>query len=306
MLTNKTLIVIVAPTAIGKTAISIDVAKHFETEILSSDSRQFYKEMKIGTAVPNETELSTVQHHFIQHLSIHDFYSVGNFEKDGINFIENFFQSKDILVMVGGSGLYEKAVTQGLDEFPEVDAQIRINLNDELKQFGLEQLQKELKEKDLEYFMNTDIENPHRLIRALEIIRGTGQTFSSFLTQSRKKRKFNIIKIGLELERIEIYNRINLRVDEMMKLGLLDEVKNLFEFRNVNALKTVGYSELFKVIEEEWDLRFAIDQIKKNTRRFAKRQMTWYRKDTEINWFRPSEKEEIIQFIEEKIPLSSD
>lgn len=306
MLTNKTLIVIVGPTAIGKTAISIDVAKHFETEILSSDSRQFYKEMKIGTAVPNETELSTVQHHFIQHLSIHDFYSVGNFEKDAINFIENFFQSKDILVMVGGSGLYEKAVTQGLDEFPEVDAQIRINLNDELKQFGLEQLQKELKEKDLEYFMNTDIENPHRLIRALEIIRGTGQTFSSFLTQSRKKRKFNIIKIGLELERIEIYNRINLRVDEMMKLGLLDEVKNLFEFRNVNALKTVGYSELFKVIEEEWDLRFAIDEIKKNTRRFAKRQMTWYRKDTEINWFRPSEKEEIIQFIEEKIPLSSD
>lgn len=301
MADKKYLIVIVGPTAIGKTSVGIDVAKHLKTEILSSDSRQFYKEMRIGTAVPSKEELSAVRHHFIQHLSIHQDYSVGDFERDAIRFIDEYFASNDTLVMVGGSGLYEKAVTQGLDEFPEVDKQIRVQLNRELEEKGLAYLQEELQQKDPEYFQEVDRENPHRVIRALEIIRGTGQTFSSFRSQNNKVRNFEMIKIGLHLDRQEIYDRINRRVDIMLEDGLLDEVKSLIKYRNLNALNTVGYSELFKALDKEWDLDFAVSEIKKNTRRFAKRQLTWYRKDETLTWFKPTEKEEIINFITSKI-----
>lgn len=306
MSNKKHLIVIVGPTAIGKTSMAIEVAKYFNTEILSSDSRQFYKEMNIGTAVPSKEELSAVKHHFIQHLSVHQAYSVGEFERDAIAFINEFFKTHDALVMVGGSGLYEKAVTQGLDEFPEVDPGIRKQLNDELDLTGLTELQEELKVADPSYYQEIDIENPHRIIRALEIIRGTGKPFSSFLSKNTKKRDFETIKIGLTLERSKIYDRINRRVDIMMEDGLLDEVKDLYDLKGLNALNTVGYSELFNYLDEVWDLDFAVAEIKKNTRRFAKRQLTWYRKDEHLTWFNPKEKKEVIEFIENQINSSTD
>ena len=306
MSNKKHLIVIVGPTAIGKTSMAIEVAKYFNTEILSSDSRQFYKEMNIGTAVPSKEELSAVKHHFIQHLSVHQAYSVGEFERDAISFINEFFKTHDTLVMVGGSGLYEKAVTQGLDEFPEVDPGIRKQLNDKLDLMGLTELQEELKEADPAYYQEIDIENPHRIIRALEIIRGTGKPFSSFLSKNTKKRDFETIKIGLTLERSKIYDRINRRVDIMMEDGLLDEVKDLYDLKGLNALNTVGYSELFNYLDEVWELDFAVAEIKKNTRRFAKRQLTWYRKDEHLTWFNPKEKKEVIEFIENQINSSTD
>ena len=298
---KKVLIVIVGPTAIGKTSLAIEVAKYFNTEIISSDSRQFYKEMQIGTAVPSQEELTVIRHHFVQHKSIHETYTVGDFEREAVAFIDEFFKTKDILVMVGGSGLYEKAVTQGLDEFPEVDEGIRRQLNDELAKFGLHSLQEELKITDPRYYEEIDLENPHRVIRALEIVRGTGKPFSSFLAQKKNQRKFNVIKIGLELPREQIYDRINRRVDFMMQNNLLKEVESLYHYKDLNALNTVGYKELFKVLDDAWDLPFAISEIKKNTRRFAKRQLTWYRKDPDLKWFAPTEKQKIIDFINEEV-----
>ncbi|MGV0964529.1 tRNA (adenosine(37)-N6)-dimethylallyltransferase MiaA [Empedobacter falsenii] len=298
---NKTLISIVGPTAIGKTNLAIEVAKHFQSEIISCDSRQFFKEMKIGTAVPSEEELAEVKHHFIQNISIHEKYSVGDFERDGLTFLDNYFETNDICVMVGGSGLYEKAITVGFDEFPEVDPKIREDLNNELAEFGIEKLQKELQEVDPKYFKEVDVFNKQRVTRALEIFRASGLPFSHFRNQDLNKRPFNIIKIGLELPREEMYDRINRRVDMMMNEGLLNEAKNLFPLKDLNALQTVGYRELFDFFEEKITLDFAIEEIKKNTRRFAKRQMTWFKKDETVNWFSPFEQENIINFISNKI-----
>lgn len=293
----KSLIIITGPTAIGKTGLAVYIAKKLNTEIISFDSRQFYKEMKIGTAVPTEKELAEVPHHFIQNLSIHDNYSVGDFERDALKKIENLFQKYDKLVMVGGSGLYEKAVTEGLDAFPEVDDSFREQLNSELKEFGIQKLQEELKISDPEYFYTADIQNPHRIIRALEICRGTGKAYSEFRKKEAKPRNFHVIKIGLELPRQEIYDRINQRVDSMMRSGLLEEIKSLHKFKNLNSLQTVGYKELFDFLDEKISLDFAIEEIKKNTRRYAKRQLTWYRKDDKIRWFSPEQKKEILQYI---------
>ena len=298
---TKTLISIVGPTAIGKTNLAIEVAKHFQSEIISCDSRQFFKEMKIGTAVPSEEELAEVKHHFIQNISIHEKYSVGDFERDGLAFLDNYFETNDICVMVGGSGLYEKAITVGFDEFPEVDPKIREDLNNELAEFGIEKLQEELQEVDPKYFEEVDIFNKQRVTRALEIFRASGLPFSHFRNQDLNKRPFNIIKIGLELPREEMYDRINLRVDMMMNEGLLNEAKNLFPLKDLNALQTVGYRELFDFFEEKITLDFAIEEIKKNTRRFAKRQMTWFKKDETVNWFSPFDQENIINFISNKI-----
>lgn len=295
---TKTLIIIIGPTAIGKTALAIEVAKHFSTEILSSDSRQFYKEMNIGTAVPSPDELAAVPHHFIQHLSIQQAYSVGDFERDAIHFISEFFKQKNELVMVGGSGLYEKAVTEGLDHFPEVPNGIREALAQELETFGIEKLQEELQQKDAEYFEKADIQNPHRVIRALEIIRGTGKKFSSFQQNESKQRDFHVIKIGIKTDREIIYNRINQRVDIMVKNGLIEEAKSLYKFKDLNALQTVGYRELFQCFAGEITQEFAIEEIKKNTRRFAKRQLTWYRKDKDVHWFQPNATKEVITFVE--------
>ena len=298
---TKTLISIVGPTAIGKTNLAIEVAKHFQSEIISCDSRQFFKEMKIGTAVPSEEELAEVKHHFIQNISIHEKYSVGDFERDGLAFLDNYFETNDICVMVGGSGLYEKAITVGFDEFPDVDPKIREDLNNELAEFGIEKLQKELEEVDPKYFEEVDIFNKQRVTRALEIYRASGLPFSHFRNQDLNKRPFNIIKIGLELPREEMYDRINHRVDIMMNEGLLNEAKNLFSLKDLNALQTVGYRELFDFFEEKITLDFAIEEIKKNTRRFAKRQMTWFKKDETVNWFSPFDQENIINFISNKI-----
>lgn len=298
---SKNLVVIVGPTAIGKTATAIAVAKYFNTEIISSDSRQFYKEMSIGTAVPSQEELSQVQHHFIQHLSVHQNYSVGDFERDAIKFISKYFEKNNMLIMAGGSGLYEKAVTQGLDDFPNIPSNVRVQLNWDLNNKGLVFLQNELKIKDLAYFEKADIQNPHRVIRALEVIRHTGKTYSSFLTQNHSKRDFNVIKIGLILSREEIYDRINRRVEIMIENGLLKEAKNLYKFKKLNALNTVGYKELFSYFDGEISLDFAVEEIKKNTRRFAKRQLTWYRKDSEIKWFSPNEYAEILSYINSQL-----
>ena len=282
---NTYLISIVGPTAIGKTALSIALAKYFNTEIVSADSRQFFKEMQIGTAAPTQEELHTVPHHFIHHKSMKDHYSVGAFEKDVIATLDALFQKYNVVIMVGGSGLYVDAVTKGLDDFPDVDVSIRENLNKTLEQQGLEELQKQLKKLDIKSYNIIAIDNPHRVIRALEICIGTGKPYSTFLNKPKVKRNFKTITIGLTAERATIYSRINQRVDLMIEDGLLKEVKGLLPHKNLNALNTVGYKELFNYLEGKWTLDFAVSEIKKNTRRFAKRQLTWFRKDETIHWF---------------------
>ncbi|MDY2587650.1 tRNA (adenosine(37)-N6)-dimethylallyltransferase MiaA [Winogradskyella aquimaris] len=282
---TKVLISIVGPTAIGKTALSIKLALHFKTEIISADSRQFYKEMSIGTAVPSKEELQAAKHHFIQHISIKDSYSVGDFERDAISRIKAIHKTNDIAIMVGGSGLYVKAVTKGLDDFPEINENIRLELNKELDDNGLERLQERLRHLDPKTYKAIALDNPQRVLRALEVCIGTGQPYSSFLTNPDKSRPFKTITIGLNAERALIYERINQRVDIMVKNGLIDEVEALLKYKDLNALNTVGYKELFKYFEKEWTLDFAISEIKKNTRRFAKRQLTWFRKNESIKWF---------------------
>jgi len=281
----KTLICIVGPTAIGKTTLAIDIAKQISTEIISSDSRQFYKEMTIGTAKPSLEEMKEIPHHFIDNLSIHDNYSVGNFERDALLKIDELFDKKNEIIMVGGSGLYEKAVTEGLDNFPEVDSQIRVDLKSILENEGVESLQNLLKEKDPKYYSEVDIFNTQRIIRALEICIGTGKTFSSFRQNKISERNFSILKIGLIADREIMYSRINQRVEIMFENGFLNEAEKLFPYKNLNALNTVGYKELFAYFEGKYSLEFAKEEIKKNTRRFAKRQLTWYNKDTSIHWF---------------------
>lgn len=282
---NKYLISIVGPTAIGKTALSIKLAQCFNTEIISADSRQFFKEMQIGTAAPTPTELAAANHHFIHHKSIKDNYNVGAFEKDAIETLDSLFKKHNVVIMVGGSGLYVDAVTKGLDNFPKVDASIRDSLNKQLETKGLIHLQEQLKELDIDSYNSIAIDNPHRIIRALEICIGSGKPYSSFLNKEKSKRKFNTISIGLTADRALIYNRINRRVDIMMEEGLLNEVTQLKEYHHLNALNTVGYKEIFNYLDGKWTLDFAISEIKKNSRRFAKRQLTWFKKNKDTHWF---------------------
>lgn len=282
---NKTLIAVVGPTAIGKTNLGIQLAQHYQTDIISADSRQFFKEMTIGTAVPSKKELASATHHFIQHISIHDTYTVGTFEKEALDVLNQLFAKKDIVIMVGGSGLYVDAVTKGFDTFPKVDTKIREELNAQLEHNGIEKLQQELKEKDPEYYETVDLNNPHRLIRALEICRGTLQPYSSFVGKNKPKRPFNVVYVGLQADREVVYDRINRRVDIMVKEGLLEETEALYPYKDLNALQTVGYKEIFAHYDGNFTLEDAISEIKKNTRRFAKRQGTWFRKNQEILWF---------------------
>ena len=283
--TQNFLITIVGPTAIGKTALSILIAKHFNSAILSSDSRQFFKEMRIGTAVPEEDELAAVAHHFIQNKSIFEDYNVGQFEREALKKLNELFVENSVQVMVGGSGLYVDAVVKGLDEFPKVDASIRKNLNIALVEKGLEPLQNQLKELDLITYKEIAIDNPQRVIRALEICIGSGLPYSDFKNKPKAPRNFKTIKIGLNADRTFIYDRINKRVENMMEKGLLEEAKNLQDHKHLNALKTVGYRELFSFLDGDFTQEFAISEIKKNTRRFAKRQITWFKRDPEIVWF---------------------
>jgi len=298
---EKYLIVIAGPTAIGKTDLSLSIAKKYATDILSCDSRQFYKEMNIGTAVPSIDELAQVKHHFIQNLSIEQNYSVGKFELDALKKIEVLHQTKDVIIMVGGSGLYIDAVCRGLDDFPDVPEELRDELNLRFKNEGIEPLKAQLIELDPEYHKEVDRANPHRIIRALEICISTGKSYSSFRKQQKKKRKFKTIKLILSRDRDILYTRINQRVDMMMAEGLLEEAKNVYEYRANNALQTVGYKELFAYFDGEWDLETAVSEIKKNTRRYAKRQMTWFRRDPETVFFNPSDESEIMNYLDENI-----
>ena len=286
MSTNQnTLITIVGPTAIGKTALSIQLAKTFSASIISCDSRQFFKEMTIGTAVPEPKELAAAKHYFIQNKSVFDSYNVGEFERDALEKLEALFKENPIQIMVGGSGLYVDAVLNGLDYFPEVNPKIREALLFKLEKEGIEVLQKQLKELDLESYKLIAIDNPHRIMRALEICIGSGIPYSTFKNKPKKQRNFNNIKIGLNTDREIIYNRINQRVDAMIDNGLIEEAKTLYAHKELNALQTVGYRELFSFFDGNFTKEFAISEIKKNSRRFAKRQLTWFKRDKNTLWF---------------------
>lgn len=298
---SKHLIAIVGPTAIGKTSLSIVLAKHFNTAIISCDSRQVFKEMTIGTAVPSPEELAAAKHYFIQSKSIFDAYNVGQFERRALETLNTLFATKDVVIMVGGSGLYADAVIKGLDYFPEVDPNIRVQLKKELEKDGLYALQLKLKQLDKESFETIEIENPQRLCRALEICIGTGKPYSSFKNKKKPKRPFKTILIGLEASRDTLYQRINERVDIMLAGGLLDEAQKLYPHKNLNALQTVGYKEIFNFLDDKYTLETAKDEIKKNTRRFAKRQITWFKKNESINWFDFRKIETIIPFLDAKL-----
>mgnify|MGYP000421605539 CR=1 FL=1 len=298
------LITIVGPTAIGKTALSILLANHFKSDIISCDSRQFYKEMTIGTAVPDANELAAAKHHFIQNRSIFEDYNVGQFEKDALQKLDDLFLENQIQIMVGGSGLYVDAVLKGLDYFPKVNPEIRVNLNEQLAKKGLENLQAQLKELDIATYNTIAIDNPQRVIRALEICIGTTTPYSTFKNKPKSPRNFKSIKIGLMADREIIYDRINKRVDIMLENGLLNEAKQLHQHKHLNALQTVGYRELFSYFDDLFTKEFAISEIKKNTRRFAKRQITWFKKDLDTIWFdNQTDSSLIIQEISEKINL---
>ncbi|MGB5647595.1 tRNA (adenosine(37)-N6)-dimethylallyltransferase MiaA [Muriicola sp.] len=280
----KTLLVVAGATGIGKTALAIKLALHYETEILSADSRQFFAEMNIGTAVPAPEELQMVPHHFIQHKNIQEPYSVGDFERDALALLEQLFKVHDLVIMVGGSGLYIDAVLYGMDSFPKIDPSVREALNKDLELQGLGSLQEELTNADPDYAQKVDIQNPQRVLRALEVWRASGKPYSSYLGRKKNARSFNAVIVGIDAERAVIYKRINERVDKMMEAGLLTEVESLKEYKDLNALQTVGYKELFKHVEGHCTLEQAVEEIKKNSRRFAKRQGTWFRKNKSIVW----------------------
>jgi tRNA dimethylallyltransferase len=280
----KNLISVVGPTGIGKTRLAIDLAQYFNTEIISCDSRQFFKEMKIGTASPSEEELAEAPHHFIGNLSVEEYYSIGQYEEDALQKLTELFKDHDTVILVGGSMMYEKAVIEGLNDLPEADNENQEKLQVIMDQEGIEKLQAILKELDPEYFEVVDIHNHRRLLRAIDVIWQTGKKYSEHIAVSQDSRDFNVIRIGIEAPREELYDRINRRVDIMMEKGLLDEVKGLEKFKGLTALNTVGYAELFKYFDGEWDLDFAVSEIKKNSRRYAKRQLTWYRKADDIHY----------------------
>jgi tRNA dimethylallyltransferase len=282
---TKQLVTVIGPTAIGKTSVSIDLARHFDCPVISNDSRQFYKEMTIGTAVPSPDELASATHFFIQDRSIHQALNVGAYEKEALNLLTELFQTRDRVVMVGGSGLYLRAILVGLDHFPEIEPEYRKALNQQLESEGIAALQEELRRLDPISYDNLDLNNPHRVIRALEVCRSTGEPFSSFKNQPKVTRNFQAVKIGLRAPRALLYDRINKRVDQMMAQGLLEEVRSLYPYRESAALQTVGYQELFRYFEGKCSLDEAVDEIKKNTRRYAKRQITWNNKETDITWF---------------------
>ena len=284
---TKKVIFIVGPTAIGKTHLSIALAKELNADIISCDSRQFYKELKIGSAPPSKKNLAEVKHHFIHNLSITEDYNAGKFEIDAIKLIKKLHQTNNTIIAVGGSGLYINAICKGFDKIPKISKQIRERVTVEYRNKGLAWLQKEIKKFDPEFYSNYDTNNPQRLLRALEVFQETGKKISSFKSNKTKERSFKIIKIGLNIERSILYKRIDDRVDIMMKEGLLKEVDSLLNFQQNNALQTVGYREIFGFLNGKNTLERAVEDIKKNTRRFAKRQLTWFRKDKEIKWFEP-------------------
>jgi tRNA dimethylallyltransferase len=298
---SNSLIVLIGPTAIGKTKTAITLARHFNTQIISADSRQFYKELKIGTASPDPVELAAAKHHFIGHLSINDYYNVSRYERDVLSLLPEIFKQKKMAIMTGGSGLYIDAVCKGIDELPDPDKELRLKIKNWHTENGLEFLQNKLKELDPEYYAIVDKANPNRLKRALEVCIATGSTYTYLRKNQSKSRDFNIIKIGLNRPREELFKNIGARVDKMIEDGLVNEVKSLSGFRHHNALNTVGYKEIFEYLDDKITLERAIENIKTNTRRYAKRQLTWFKRDKEIQWFSPEEIEEINGFVESRL-----
>lgn len=301
----KYLITIVGPTAIGKTALSIALAQHFNCEIISCDSRQFFKEMTIGTAVPNQEELNSAKHHFIQNKSIFENYTVGDYEKETLLKLVELFQKNNFVILIGGSGLYVDAILKGFDEFPEINPEVRSEVNSNYQKLGINYLQEQLQNLDPDYFQKITLENPQtlqnpqRMMRFVEVCIGTQKPYSSFLNQKKNNRNFTPVLIGLEADRKVIYDRINQRVDIMMNEGLLEEAKTLYPNKALNALQTVGYRELFSYFDGEFSLPFAIEEIKKNTRRFSKRQLTWFKRNENTKWFDyATDRKEIINYIE--------
>ena len=297
MSSAKTLIVITGPTAVGKTALCLDIAQHFGIPIINADSRQIYKELKIGTASPTDEQLAKVKHYFVGSLSLNDYYSASLFEQQTMEILEREFAKSDFALMAGGSMMYIDAVCDGIDDIPTVDDKTRETLKARLAAEGLEPLVEELKKLDPEYYEIVDKQNPRRVVHGLEICLMTGKTYTSFRKREKKQRPFNIVKIGLNREREELYNRINQRVDQMMAEGLLEEAKSLYPMRHMNALNTVGYKEMFAYLDGTWTLEEAVERIKGNTRRYARKQLTWYKKDEQIRWFHPNEKDKIISYI---------
>ena len=298
---SKTLIIIAGPTAAGKTTLAIRLARHYNTEIISADSRQFYREMSIGTAKPTSEELTAAKHHFIDSHSITDTFSAGDFEKEVIRLLEKLFKVHDQVILAGGSGLFINAICRGFDELPVATEEIRSKLNQHLIEKGIEYLQERLKNVDPVYFAEVDINNPQRLIRALEVYESTGKPFSAYRTKTAKKRDFNIIKIALNPSRPKLYEQINLRADQMIENGLVEEVKSLYEYKHLNALNTVGYSEIFDYLDGNCSLPEAIEKIRQNTRRFAKRQITWFKKAEDMKWFDPGDTDSIINYLDDAI-----
>ena len=301
---KKSLVVLVGPTAVGKTEVAIKVAKQFDTEIVSADSRQFFKEMNLGTAKPTVDELEAVPHHLVNHLSIHEPYTVKDFEEDALEIIADIHSRRALAVLSGGSGLYVQALCKGLDEMPQVPVAIREALMNDLEKEGLASLLQQLKKMDPTYYAIIDKSNPQRIVRALEVCIFTKEPYSSFRTRKSVERPFKVIMVGLQREREELYARIDNRMDGMIKRGLFGEAEMLYKFRHLNALQTVGYSEIFKYLEGAYDYEEAVRLLKRNSRRYAKRQMTWFNRDEETRWFHPCQEEELIAYIAERMEPS--
>lgn len=299
---KKTLIVLAGPTAVGKTHLSIQLAKRFETEIISADSRQFYREMELGTAKPSDREMQAVPHHFINSHSIKEDYNVGQYERDTLKLLEVLFEKKDVVLLVGGSGLYIKAICQGIADMPQIPMEIREKWNQQFLEKGIGFLQAKLQEIDPDYYQIVDQQNPQRLIRALELYEVSGKNMTHFRAQSNAvARPFDVIKVGLERPREELYQRIDLRMDQMIAAGLFVEAESLYPFRHLNALQTVGYSEIFAYLDGEYDRNEAVRLLKRNSRRYAKRQMTWFKKDPDFVWFSAQNGNEILSYLESRL-----
>lgn len=298
---KKTLVILLGPTGVGKTELCLSLAEELNTEIVSCDSRQFFRELKIGTAAPTEAQMQRVKHHLVGNLSIFDYYSCGRFEIDALKKLDELFQSKEVVLMTGGSMLYIDAICKGIDDIPNVDQELRDSLHERYANEGIDNILAELKLLDPEYYDMVDKKNHKRIIHALEICLTSGKTFSSFRKETAKERPFDIIKIGLNLPREELYERINKRVDIMFEEGLMEEAKTYYPHRNLNSLNTVGYKELFEYFDGNLDLDFAKNMIKQNSRRYAKKQLTWFNRDKDINWFRPDQQEEILSFLKSRL-----
>lgn len=305
MAVKKKVIIISGPTAVGKTSVAIDVAKHFQTQIISADSRQCYKELNIGVARPSGEELNAVKHHFIASHSIHNKVTAASFEEYALQKANEIFKFKDVVVMAGGTGLYIKAFSEGMDEIPDVSEDVRNEVVKQYQQNGLEWLQMQVQKLDPKFYAAGEIKNPHRLMRALEVMKATGKSILEFRKGQKAKREFDIVKVALELPKEQLHRHIENRVDKMMEMGLLEEVRSLLPYQHLNALQTVGYKELFDYINNEVDLPSAIQLIKRNTKQYAKRQMTWFKKDKEYYWLKPDAKE-AIAFLQEQKERSSE